>query len=68
MVKGMKLAPEFLLKLLVGVLPVEKHAARKTVPYEVAQIGRARGDERVSALRQDGEDSQIICSSESKND
>jgi hypothetical protein len=36
MVKGIKLAPEFLLKLLVGVLPVEKHAARKTVPYEVA--------------------------------
>lgn len=29
-------APEFLLKLLVGMLPVEKHAARKTVPYEVA--------------------------------
>lgn len=36
MVKGMKLAPELLLKLLVGMLPVEKHAARKTVPYEVA--------------------------------
>lgn len=29
MVKGMKLAPELLLKLLVGMLPVEKHAARK---------------------------------------
>lgn len=28
----------------------------------------ARGDERVSALRQDGEDYQRICSGESKND
>jgi hypothetical protein len=28
----------------------------------------ARGDERVSALRQDGEDFQRICSSESQND
>jgi hypothetical protein len=28
----------------------------------------ARGDERVSALRQDGEDYQRICSSKSQND
>lgn len=38
MVKGMKFASKFLLKLLVGILLIQKHESRKMVPCTAAKV------------------------------